>query len=230
LTGSTGSSPTPLGFAGGWGYQQDSTGLQLLGHRYYDPSTGRFLTRDPIKDGRNWYGYCGNEPLGVVDPLGLSGEHGNKLGKQPAHVYLKYNKDGEFLKNGLTGDLKARYYPKELNGGYLRRIFSGPRDMAATLERLLTEYNPGQENKERWAGKRRVLTRQEYQREVRIRVSLKAQAMRAAHAEYNFYMRHRDGKLVGDNVNGTRSIRMSNGWRVRIPVNLGPVAGAGRNQ
>ena len=70
-TGSTGSNPTPFGFAGGWGYQSDETGLQLLGHRYYDPSTGRFLTRDPIKDGRNWYGYCDNNPIRLVDPNGL---------------------------------------------------------------------------------------------------------------------------------------------------------------
>jgi RHS repeat-associated protein len=69
-TGSTGSSPTPFGFAGGWGYQSDGTGLQLLGHRYYDPSTGRFLTRDPIGDGRNWYGYCKNNPLRFIDPSG----------------------------------------------------------------------------------------------------------------------------------------------------------------
>jgi RHS repeat-associated protein len=71
-TGSTGSSPTPFGFAGGWGYQSDGTGLQLLGHRYYDPSTGRFLTRDPIGDGRNWYGYCENNPVQYVDPNGTS--------------------------------------------------------------------------------------------------------------------------------------------------------------
>ena len=70
-TGSTGSNPTPFGFAGGWGYQSDETGLQLLGHRYYDPSTGRFLTRDPVKDGRNWYGYCDNNPITSVDNFGL---------------------------------------------------------------------------------------------------------------------------------------------------------------
>jgi RHS repeat-associated protein len=70
-TGSTGSNPTPFGFAGGWGYQSDETGLQLLGHRYYDPSTGRFLTRDPAKDGRNWYGYCDNNPIRFIDPRGL---------------------------------------------------------------------------------------------------------------------------------------------------------------
>ncbi|MDX2064717.1 MAG: RHS repeat-associated core domain-containing protein [Fimbriimonadaceae bacterium] len=62
----------PFGFAGNWGYQEDGdSGLQLLGHRYYDPSTGRFLTRDPIKDGRNWYTYCENNPLTGVDPTGL---------------------------------------------------------------------------------------------------------------------------------------------------------------
>jgi RHS repeat-associated protein len=65
----------PFGYAGGFGYQQHSdSGLMLLGHRYYDPSTGRFLTRDPIKDGRNWYGYGGGDgaPTGFVDPEGYA--------------------------------------------------------------------------------------------------------------------------------------------------------------
>ncbi|MDX2064187.1 MAG: RHS repeat-associated core domain-containing protein, partial [Fimbriimonadaceae bacterium] len=65
----------PFGFAENWGYKacRDS-GLQLLGHRYYDPSTGRFLTRDPIKDGRNWYTYGENDPLTRIDSVGLSGD------------------------------------------------------------------------------------------------------------------------------------------------------------
>ncbi|BBO24343.1 conserved hypothetical protein [Candidatus Nitrosymbiomonas proteolyticus] len=71
LTSSSGSTPTPFGFAGAWGYQEDSdSGLKLLGHRYYDPSTGRFLTRDPIKDGRNWYSYCEGNPVAGVDDCG----------------------------------------------------------------------------------------------------------------------------------------------------------------
>ena len=62
----------PFGFVGGEGYQEDSdSGLQLLGHRYYDSSTGRFLTRDKLKAGRNWYGYVGNNPLRKIDPIGL---------------------------------------------------------------------------------------------------------------------------------------------------------------
>jgi len=70
-TSTTGTWKGPFGYAGGFGYQEDSSGLKLLGHRYYDPTTGRFLSRDPAKDGRNWYGYCANEPMSRVDPTGL---------------------------------------------------------------------------------------------------------------------------------------------------------------
>jgi RHS repeat-associated protein len=45
----SGNNPTPYGYKGQWGYYTDAeTGLLLLTHRYYDPATGRFLTRDPI--------------------------------------------------------------------------------------------------------------------------------------------------------------------------------------
>ena len=65
------------GFGGEWGYQTDKeTGLVLCGARYYDPSTGRWLTRDPIgyAGGVDLYRYCGNNPINGVDPSGL--DHG----------------------------------------------------------------------------------------------------------------------------------------------------------
>ena len=34
--------------------------------------TGRFVTEDPARDGGNWYLYVGANPLGFVDPSGLS--------------------------------------------------------------------------------------------------------------------------------------------------------------
>jgi RHS repeat-associated protein len=67
----TGTWKGPFGYAGGFGYQEDSSGLKLLGHRYYDPTTGRFLSRDPIRDGQNWYTYCEGEPIRKVDVNGL---------------------------------------------------------------------------------------------------------------------------------------------------------------
>ncbi len=71
LTGSTGSWQGNYGYAGGFGYHADPTGLKQVGHRYYDPDLGRFLSRDPIKDGPNWYAYCLNDPVNRVDPNGL---------------------------------------------------------------------------------------------------------------------------------------------------------------
>jgi RHS repeat-associated protein len=68
-----GAGASPFGFAGTWSYQQDSeTGLMRLGHRMYDASTGRFISRDPIRDGYNWYTYCNNDPINAIDPEGLS--------------------------------------------------------------------------------------------------------------------------------------------------------------
>ncbi len=62
----------PFQYGGAFGYHTDTDyGLKHLGARYYDPTTGRFLTRDPIKDGRNWYAYCGNNPVAYADPTGL---------------------------------------------------------------------------------------------------------------------------------------------------------------
>ncbi len=68
----TGTTPTPFGFVGASQYQSDiNSGLQLLGHRYYDPSIGRFLSSDPAQAGTNWYAYCDNCPLSGTDATGL---------------------------------------------------------------------------------------------------------------------------------------------------------------
>ena len=49
-------------------------GLYYNRARYYNPYTGRFLQTDPsgYGDGMNWYAYCGNDPVGRVDPSGLA--------------------------------------------------------------------------------------------------------------------------------------------------------------
>ncbi len=43
-----------------------------MGHRYYSPGTGRFLTRDPkgYGGGVNLYGFTGNNPVNQQDPDG----------------------------------------------------------------------------------------------------------------------------------------------------------------
>jgi RHS repeat-associated protein len=71
-----GSTDRRYGFAGAWQYQSHpGTGFPYLhvGHRYYDPATGRFLQRDPIGigGGFNVYAYVGGRPTLRVDPSGL---------------------------------------------------------------------------------------------------------------------------------------------------------------
>jgi RHS repeat-associated protein len=70
----SGSLSDAFGYKAQFGYYTDNeTGLQLLTHRYYDSSTGRFLTRDPLgfAGGINSYAYVGNSPVLHRDPSGL---------------------------------------------------------------------------------------------------------------------------------------------------------------
>ena len=62
-------------------YTDPETGFVYLRNRYYNPSTGRFITEDPIRDGVNWYGYCGGNPVMRVDPFGLAPEDHQEFGE-----------------------------------------------------------------------------------------------------------------------------------------------------
>jgi len=64
---------TDFGYVGSKSYVTDpESGLLELGHRYYLPIIGRFLTQDPIgqEDDLNLYAYCHNNPVTNVDPTG----------------------------------------------------------------------------------------------------------------------------------------------------------------
>jgi RHS repeat-associated protein len=54
-------------------YTDDESDFLYSGHRYYNPSTGRWLSRDPIKEagGLNLYLFVNNESVSAVDLLGL---------------------------------------------------------------------------------------------------------------------------------------------------------------
>ncbi|MDP8100126.1 hypothetical protein, partial [Pasteurella atlantica] len=83
-------------------------------------------------------------------------QHGNTLGNQPTDVYKLYDKDGNFLKYGISKDHNTRYSKKELNLGRTKQLGTKkiPRKRAEKIERYLTEKKPGIMNKESWAGKR----------------------------------------------------------------------------
>ena len=51
-------------------YYDTETGNIFLRARYYDPSTGSFITEDPARDGVNWYSYCAGNLVNFWDPSG----------------------------------------------------------------------------------------------------------------------------------------------------------------
>ncbi len=81
----SGSSVNRFGYVGAFGYQSAGGSLgdpyvsgmpyQHVGARYYDPTTGRFLQRDPlgIRLGLNVYEYAYSRVTSLVDPIGLVG-------------------------------------------------------------------------------------------------------------------------------------------------------------
>jgi len=59
-------------YCGIFGYREgEETALMKVGARYYDPKIGRWIQKDPILSGFNWWVYCENDPVNRVDPLGI---------------------------------------------------------------------------------------------------------------------------------------------------------------
>jgi len=87
----------PFGFAGGL-YDQH-TRLTRFGARDYDPETGRWTAKDPIRfagGDTNLYGYVVNDPVNFVDPLGL------EWFRPPDEPYAA-GREGTIIEPGPTG-------------------------------------------------------------------------------------------------------------------------------
>ncbi|SCY18586.1 RHS repeat-associated core domain-containing protein [Thiohalorhabdus denitrificans] len=68
-------------------YKDDETGLYYNFHRFYNSSTGRYLTRDPLRAGRNSYSYAEGNPVTGVDPLGLVTWKGSRVQVSVSWLY-----------------------------------------------------------------------------------------------------------------------------------------------
>lgn len=58
-------------FVGKLGHvSEDETGLIYMRARYMDPVLGKFVSEDPAGDGVNWFTYCYNNPVNLLDENG----------------------------------------------------------------------------------------------------------------------------------------------------------------
>ncbi len=83
--------------------------------------------------------------------------HGNLVDDRPATRYIKVDREDNLLKHGVTRheDPRKRYTSKQIGEGDVHPIERGPRKEMLKKERELVETNPGPQNREPWAGKRR---------------------------------------------------------------------------
>ena len=93
----SGSTSSPYQFGATSGYRGDGdVGIMQVGARYYDPSTGNFLTRDTDLN-QLAYVYCGDDPVNKVDPSG--------------HWSLSSRLQHDFVYGGALMTIIAQYIP-----------------------------------------------------------------------------------------------------------------------
>lgn len=83
--------------------------------------------------------------------------HGNLADDRPATFYRKVDEENNLRKWGITKheDPRKRYSKNEIGGGDVQTMERGPRREMLRKERELVETNPGPDNHEPWAGKRK---------------------------------------------------------------------------
>ena len=104
------------------GYTWDITlKLYFAQNRFYDASNHRFTQEDAVKDGTNWYVYCGNEPVLQVDPYGLTPYDNLRSVDWNRTLQRKYNGEVYYSIRSIaesistTGKLQYEPYDKGTN-------------------------------------------------------------------------------------------------------------------
>ena len=110
-------SPDRIGEKRGHGYD-GASGVTVYGFRYYDPETGRWLSRDPLGEfsALNIYAFISNDPLNDFDLIGLTSyKGGSGANYRPDPFGHGSNADGSprdpHIDRIEKGGQKSRYNP-----------------------------------------------------------------------------------------------------------------------
>ncbi len=118
-------------------YYDAESGYTYLQARYYDPDTGRFISEDPAMDGDNWYVYCGNDPVNMVDPTGMwSGKIHEKISAYAFGKARDILKKG-YTKNGLLDGCTFPDRERKSNAEYGKGKWHGHSSYAKIMEQQI---------------------------------------------------------------------------------------------
>jgi len=119
----------PFGFAGGI-YDQH-TGLVRFGARDYDPRTGRWTSKDPIRFGGgdpNLIGYVENDPINFIDPEGLAKYEVGRPETHPGskeHIHWGDKKDPRANAVNKDGSVRHGKEPPRKVKDIINKLFKG---------------------------------------------------------------------------------------------------------
>jgi RHS repeat-associated protein len=130
-------------------YCDDETGFYYYGYRLYNPSTGRWLNRDPIgeKGGLNLYGFMRNDSVNAVEQLGLY-EYDSSI-----DMFLEYwfgRGRGGGVSDRMLDNVMASAPVQDFARGLLaqgRGLWKCGTSTAFGGSESLTEYNPANDMK-----------------------------------------------------------------------------------
>jgi RHS repeat-associated protein len=152
----SGTNPVPFGFS--TKYLDSETGLNYYGFRYYNPSTGRWPSRDPSgeRGGLNLYGMVDNNLINFIDVLGLfkaSPEEMAKIfeqgykGSREAYLLTRDHPErieygGLICKSAATGDIYRTKPVAGLNQQQVEEKFGPDSGVGGSVNPYLSPCKP----------------------------------------------------------------------------------------
>jgi RHS repeat-associated protein len=134
--------PNDKAFVGG---TKDPTGLVHLGAREYDPTTGRFISIDPIldlTDPQTWegYAYAANNPTSFSDPDGLRlfSADGNNFGGWGLNARLASRLAGTRVTTRVNRQPPKMSTPRQLSAAEVRAANKTASQRRARVEREIS--------------------------------------------------------------------------------------------
>jgi RHS repeat-associated protein len=137
-------------------YTDDETDLLYYGYRYYNPSTGRWLSRDPIQEmgGLNLYGFVNNSSVNRIDLLGCGDGDAGGAGAMLS-LLLSYLVDYGILSDPIQRKLFEHYFDGNgetltLSRDELKRLNPMPMSIANTREFQAVRHTSGSYSVKDW--------------------------------------------------------------------------------